>query len=168
MYNALLQMSQRSKVSCSLCPCVAALLVIVLGRLHVPLLDVLPLTLSGALATAIANANILRTPLFKVFQTFSEPVSKALSPQISILPIRVSCSFATYNCMPKAAPKTVNSMVVLLRMTALQAMVSIGTDRWRCSRIGRRTCRGCRQARSGCQRCRNNRYRQFTYSRHFE
>jgi hypothetical protein len=136
MYNALLQMSQRSKVSCSLCPCVAALLVIVLGRLHVPLLDVLPLTLSGALATAIANANILRTPLFKVFQTFSEPVSKALSPQISILPIRVSCSFATYNCMPKAAPKTVNSMVVLLRMTALQAMVSIGTDRWRCSRIG--------------------------------
>jgi hypothetical protein len=52
MYNVLLQAPKCRRVSCSLCPCVDLLLVL-LGRLHIPLLDVLPLSLPSALATAI-------------------------------------------------------------------------------------------------------------------
>lgn len=149
MYSVLLQVQPRFRASWSFCPCAIALLV-VLGRLHVLLLDVLPLSLPSALATAISNTGNVRTPLLIVFQIFSDPVSKALLSYFSTLPFRVSRSVATYNCMPKAAPKTVNNMVVLLRMIALQAMVSIGIDRWRCSRIGRRTCKRCWQTGWGC------------------
>lgn len=49
----------------------------------------------------------------------------------------------TYSCMPKAAPKTVNNMVVLLRRTALQSTVSHG--RVEGLGEGRRACRRCRE-----------------------
>jgi hypothetical protein len=55
MYNVPFQAPQSIWPSYSLRPCDAALLV-VLGRLHVLLLDVLPLSLPSALAIATCNA----------------------------------------------------------------------------------------------------------------
>jgi hypothetical protein len=144
MYRVGPQAPKCLPVSRSLCPLAAALLVL-LGRLHVPLLDVLPLSLPIALALLSITPWVLRTPLLRPFQIFSDPVSKALSPCLASSPsVSRSQSAITYSCIPKAAPKTVNNMVVLLRRTALHPMVSIVMElSWRL-RKGRRTCTRCR------------------------
>lgn len=64
-----------------------AVLLVVLGLLHVPLLDIFPLSLEALLAQVVPMYVPVHTPLFMASQIFSEPVSNALSFYISILSI---------------------------------------------------------------------------------
>lgn len=67
-------------------PVLQRTLLVVLGGLHVSLLDVLPLALFARLACVawLAGREIARTPRFRLSQMRSEPVSKALCP-VSVL-----------------------------------------------------------------------------------
>lgn len=58
-------------------------------------------------------------------QIFSEPVSNALCYYQLLLSPSSTSDAVAYSCRPKAEPKTANNMVVLLRRTALQPMVSL-------------------------------------------
>lgn len=160
----------------ALCPCIshapssqyagAVRLLVVLGRLHVPLLDVPPLALPVALAHAFYVSSNIRTPRLSVFQILSDPVSKALLRYFSAVSL---CPFScgmTYSCIPKAAPKTVKSIVVLLRRTALRVRVSTGAVGARVPCEEGRTCRRCRASTRVCQQRRTSRG-QLTYASHF-
>jgi hypothetical protein len=92
IYSVLLQAPWLVQRSCALRRFAADLLV-VLGGLHVPLLDVLPLTLPSALAGGVQTARIRPTPLLRVLQILSDPVSKALLCWISTLSFRVLLRF---------------------------------------------------------------------------
>lgn len=106
-------------------PLSRCLLLVVLGGLHVSLLDVLPLALPDLLAWIARILCAAPTPRLMLSQMRSEPVSKALSSLSISMFLHVQPRFATYSCMPKAAAKTVPRRVTLLLMMVLRLMVSI-------------------------------------------
>ena len=128
----------------------AELLLVVLGGLHVALLDVLPLALPCELARVTSNKNPVTYPAVQAVPDLLRSCVEA-----PVVPYQLSCLLAypsgfvmTYSCMPNAAPKTANNMVVLLRRTALQAMVS--RVRSKGVRGEGLACRLCRASTSSC------------------
>jgi hypothetical protein len=95
-------------------------LFLILRRLHVSLLDILPLALYTVLVPQTSRPSLAHTPLLMASHILSDPVSKALCPQSVFSPHLFRAEpGVTHSCRPKAETKTVPSMVVLLRMKTL-------------------------------------------------
>lgn len=135
-------------ISC-LSRCLVALLLVVLGGLHVSLLDVLPLSLPPALASCTRNEPEAPTPRLMLSQILSEVVSNALLFPSASIPSAHSCPGpCDVQLEAESGAEDGEQHGRVAAEDRAGSMVSRARSRH--MREGRLACRQCRASAQGC------------------